>query len=105
LYSDDYETLYPLLNVKTADDVTEHLSGYIENKEKYKAEAATGSKWLLEHTVQYPLDIIKKTIENKLPNSTELPLAEQSNGLQVLKNHRRKDKQLRLKAKLKNYFR
>ncbi len=105
LYIEDYKTLYPLLNVKTADDVTTRLSDYMKNPEKYKKEAEEGSKWLLEHTVQYPLEIIKKTIKNKPAKSTDLPLTEQSNGLQLLKNHRREDKRLRITAKLKNYFR
>lgn len=105
LYAENYKTLYPVLNVKTADDVTKWLSEYMANPEKHNKEAEAGSIWLLEHTVKTPLQIIKNTIETKPPKSTDLPLTELSHGLQILKKHHRKDKRLRFIAKLSNYFR
>lgn len=105
LYAEEYQSLYPILNAKTADDVTNRLSEYIENREKYNKEAEAGSVWLVEHTVKIPLEIIKNTIESKPPNDTDLPLSVISNGLKILKNYRRKYRILSIPAKLSKYFR
>lgn len=105
LYEDDYPELYPILNVKSPEDVTNWLASYVKEPDKFKKEAEAGSKWLLEHTVHYPLQIIKETIEKKSQDSISLPETVKNSGVKILKHHRRKDKRLRFIAKMKNYFR
>ncbi|MEO9530972.1 MAG: hypothetical protein ABJG68_05655 [Crocinitomicaceae bacterium] len=104
LYKDEYPTLYPVLNVQSAEHVTQWLTSYVKNPAKYKKNASKSSDWLFEYTVQYPLQIINEAIQNKALESTDLSDTEKLKGKLLLKNHRRKDKRLRFIAKVQNYF-
>jgi hypothetical protein len=105
LYKNDYPTLYPLLNVKTAEDVYQRLSEFLKNPEQFKKEAKSGSTWLFKYTVEYPLQIIKSTIDNKPAKSSDLSRASQSDCLKILKKHHRQEYALRIIAKLSKNLR
>lgn len=65
LYKKDYTVLYPVINVRTSDQVFEQIEHFVNNKEKVKEESRHGIQWIEENTVVKPLEIILERIRLK----------------------------------------
>ncbi len=104
LYTRDYATLYPIMNAKTDKEIEERISQYMTEPLSFKQDAQNGAAWLHQYTVQNPIRIIKKMIESKAVDTTNLSEEVLKECQQILTNHRNHDKRLRIIAKLKNYF-
>ncbi len=105
LYQQDYESLYPLLNAQTADQIATQLGVYLDNPENVKQEAKEGSKWLDRYTVQNPIKIIRTALNAKTQPSIHLSPETLKECELILSHHRSQDKRLRIIAKVMNYFR
>lgn len=100
LYKADYEDLYPLLNAKTAEEVSQQLGAYMADKENYKQLAELGSKWLKKYTVDNPLGIIEaqfKTNDDRELGKNDLKKVEK-----ILKKHNLRDKIYRAQGKIRS---
>ena len=104
LYTSDYETLYPIMNAKTDQEIEERISQYMTNPLRFKQNAQNGAAWLHHYTVQNPIRIIKKMIKAKAVDTTNLAEEVVKECQQILTSHRNQDKLLRIIAKMKNYF-
>ena len=102
LYETDYETLYPLMNAKTAADITERLEAYSLDKDYQNKLAELGSQWLKKYTVDNPLRIIQGQFD--LKTKTTLSITELKKVKSILKKHRTKDKVYRAQGKIKTKF-
>ncbi len=105
LYTKDYNWLYPLLNARTPIAISEAICDYLDKKAAYKSAAEKGSEWLYEFTVKQPIAIIRAAIFAKNGLSSALPKVALESLNNLLRDYYRKDKYLRLSAKLKNYLR
>lgn len=67
-YRDDslykaYPELYPLINAKSAEEISRSLSDYVSNPEKYKEMGRKARQWFLKYIVEQPVDQIVQIIE------------------------------------------
>lgn len=102
LYASDYETLYPLLNAKTANDISEQISLFMNDKASYKKMALNGSEWLKKYTVDNPLRIIDAQFKTKVERNLAADDLKKVNS--ILKKHSLRDKLYRAQGKIKSKF-
>jgi hypothetical protein len=102
LYNKEYETLYPLMNAKTAADITERLEVFLADKDNQNKRAKQGAAWLKKYTVDNPLRIIQEQFDSNA--ETTLSATELKKVKSILKKHRTKDKVYRAQGKIKNKF-
>jgi glycosyltransferase involved in cell wall biosynthesis len=56
LYANDFDELYPLMNVESATEIAWHLVDYVDNTEHWKAIGAAGRAWHQRYAVERPID-------------------------------------------------
>jgi hypothetical protein len=56
LYDSFYDELYPLMSVKTAEDICQSIEDFQKNKEKYKDMIDVSYDWYKKYCVNLPLD-------------------------------------------------
>jgi len=59
LYKDHYPELYPMINVKTSEDIAQSLADYVRRPDYYKEMGIKGRRW-------YDYYVVKKPIEEYL---------------------------------------
>ncbi len=59
-----HEELYPIMNVKTPEDVLESLEKFRLNPEKYKKLGKEGKDWFVKNIIKDPIDQYVSIIEN-----------------------------------------
>lgn len=59
LYKPYYDTLYPILNARTEEDIYQRLMEYVENKSYYDGLGGEGYQWYLRYLVESPLNTIR----------------------------------------------
>ena len=102
LYLDDYNELYPLLNAKTSEDISNLLGDYIADPKFHKNKAKQGSEWLDKYTVKKPLKIILNQLNKSLDNSSTTSTDNLNRVNRILKKHTFWDKVYRLQGKIKS---
>jgi glycosyltransferase involved in cell wall biosynthesis len=66
----NYESLYPLLNARTKEEISERLVNYFDNPEYYQNQAAVAYNWFLENGIRKSLNEYLKIIEAETKNKT-----------------------------------
>lgn len=64
LFSKYYDSLYPMMNAKTPEDIEKHLENYVENKQFYKLMANDSNLWFRENVIEKPLNKMIEIISN-----------------------------------------
>jgi nitric oxide reductase large subunit len=65
-YKDYGHELYPLMNAKTADDITSALVDYKKRPDFFKEMGEQGRKWLQKYAIDMPLDRYLSIINEQL---------------------------------------
>lgn len=63
------EDIFPHVNIKSKEDITKHLLGYIDNSKPYIEQAINGQNWFFENAINKPLESIKIELNNLLTNN------------------------------------
>ncbi|NOQ73581.1 MAG: hypothetical protein GQ574_16365 [Crocinitomix sp.] len=100
LYASDYETLYPLLNAKTAEDVSTKINAFMQDKVMQKELANSGSAWLKKYTVDNPLRIIEAQFKSS--GERDLAPSDLKKVTMILKKHTLLDKIYRGQGKIRS---
>lgn len=60
LYSDRYDSLYPMCNAQSSEEVLGHFNDYLDRPEYYRTMGKAGFDWFVEYATEKPL---KKMME------------------------------------------
>lgn len=63
LYKHHYSELYPMIHIKTPEDVAGALHDYLKRPDYYKEMGEKGREWLQQYAIDYPLNEYMKIIE------------------------------------------
>jgi len=63
------EDIFPHVNIKSKEDITKHLLGYIDNSKPYIEQGIRGQNWFFENAINKPLESIKIELNNLLTNN------------------------------------
>jgi len=64
MYENDFPELYPILNVKTAENITNAFIDYAKNPDVYRAQGELGREWYQKHVVEHSVSEYMKIIDN-----------------------------------------